>query len=187
MRFFLFTERGEHKVIKLGQQVSFHVPIRGEGRGSVLIGNDNIFGFLPGPRLGTGEILIQARGFESRIEIGDGNRFSNNVSIIANERISIGNRCLVGDLVTIFDSDFHEIDPATRMESCGQTKPITIGNNVWLGSRVMVLKGVTIGDNSVVAAASVVTRSIPANCLAAGAPANVLRSIGDAEGKSYRN
>ncbi len=56
-------------------------------------------------------------------------------------------------------------------------KPVRIGNNVWIGSRVMVLKGASIGDNSVIAAMSVVTSAIPANCVAAGVPAKVIRKI----------
>lgn len=55
--------------------------------------------------------------------------------------------------------------------------PVTIGNNVWLGSRVMILKGVSIGDNSVIGASSVVTKPIPANCIAAGNPAKIIRYI----------
>ena len=96
---------------------------------------------------------------------------------MANDCIAIGNKCQIGDLVAIYDSDFHEISPATRNRSTGPSAPVRIGNNVWLGSRVMVLKGVAIGDNSVIAAMSVVTKSVPPNSLAAGIPAKVIRSI----------
>jgi maltose O-acetyltransferase len=85
--------------------------------------------------------------------------------------------CQIGDQVAIYDCDFHEINPSTRDRSYGPTSPVVIGNNVWLGSRVIVLKGVTIGDNSVVGAMSVVTKSIPANCVAAGIPARIIRHI----------
>jgi maltose O-acetyltransferase len=85
---------------------------------------------------------------------------------------------LIGDQVTILDCDFHEISPITRMNGVGPIEPVVIGDNVWLGSRVMVLKGVTIGENSVVAAMSVVTKSIPPNSIAVGNPARVIRSIG---------
>jgi maltose O-acetyltransferase len=79
--------------------------------------------------------------------------------------------------VAIVDADFHEINPATRDNSAGEVRPVTIGNNVWIGSRVMVLKGASIGDNSVIAAMSVVTSAIPANCVAAGIPAKVIRHL----------
>jgi acetyltransferase-like isoleucine patch superfamily enzyme len=89
-----------------------------------------VFGYRSAPLLGTGGILLQALVAVSRIEIGNGNRFSNNVSLIANERIPIGDDCLVGDLVTILDSDFHEISPSSRTRSSGLTRPVIIGNSV---------------------------------------------------------
>jgi maltose O-acetyltransferase len=177
MRRFLWLEKTGHKQLIVGKHVRFNVPVRGEGEGILIIGNSNSFGYSPAPRLGTGEILLQARQSNTTITIGEANAFSNNISIVANEQITIGNKCQIGDLVSIYDCDFHEINPATRNRSAGLTKPVIIGNNVWLGSRVIVLKGVTIGDNSVIAAASVVTKSIPANCIAAGNPAKVIRTI----------
>jgi maltose O-acetyltransferase len=177
LRRFLWLEKGRHRQLVVGEYVRLNVPVRGEGEGTLIIGNHNAFGYGPAPRLGTGEILLQARNPEAGIVIGEANAFSNNVSIVANQQITIGDRCAIGDLVSIYDCDFLEINPATRYRSDGQTKPVHIGNNVWLGSRVIVLKGVTIGDNSVIAAASVVTKPIPANRIAAGNPAKVIRTI----------
>ena len=77
----------------------------------------------------------------------------------------------------IYDSDFHDLAPKTRHESSGASKPVFIGDNVWIGSRAIILKGVEIGDNAVVAAMSVVTRSVPSNSLAAGNPARVVREL----------
>jgi len=94
--------------------------------------------------------------------------------------ISIGNDCLIGDFVSIMDCDFHDLDPATRRTGGGARSPITIGNNVWISTGATILKGVTIGDNSVVGARSVVTRSIPANSVAAGNPAKIVRHLGQA-------
>ena len=164
-----------HRSLRMGQGVRFEVPVRGGGHGVLVIGQKNCFGYRPAFRLGTGEILLQARDPNAEIIIGHGNSFSNNVCIIANKRISIGNGCRIGDLVAFYDCDFHELDPRTRGRGCGPTQPVAIGNNVWLGSRVVVLKGVNIGDNSVVAAMSVVNKSIPANSVAAGVPAKVVR------------
>ena len=153
------------------------MPVRSGGKGALLIGSENVFGWGPAPRLGSGEILLQPRARDAQVTIGKRNAFSNNISLVAMGNIVIGDGCLVGDQVTIFDCDFHEIDPRNRNRSVGPILPVMIGNNVWLGSRVMVLKGVTIGDNSIIAAASVVTKSIPSNCIAAGNPAKVIRSI----------
>ena len=174
---FLRLEMGRHKSLVVGKHVRFNVPVRAAGQGSLIIRDRNSFGYLPAPRLGSGEILLQARSPDATIVIGEANAFSNNVSIVANKQIIIGDRCAVGDCVTIYDCDFHEINPVTRYHSEGLTKPVIIGNNVWLGSRVMVLKGVSIGDNSVVAAGSIVTKPIPNDCISAGNPAKVIRLI----------
>ena len=124
---------------------------------------------------------MQARTPEARIEIGPNTAFSNNVSLVSQERITIGADCLIGDFVLIMDSDFHGVEPDRRRSSTGETRPVSIGSNVWLGSRVVVLKGVTIGDNAVVTPLSVVRRDIPPNCVAGGNPAVVLKSIGRAD------
>lgn len=153
------------------------MPVRCDGAGSLILGDTNCFGCPTAPILGKGEILLQPRTPEAVIQIGSHNLFSNSVCMIANERITVGDRCQIGDQVTITDCDFHEINPSTRNRSSGPTHPVTLGNNVWLGSRVMVLKGVTIGDNSVIGAMSLVTKSIPANSLAAGTPAKVIRVL----------
>jgi len=164
--------------LEVGSGTLMNVPVRSHGSGTLLIGSNNMLGYEPAPRLGNGEILLQPRDRNARIVIGNHNAFSNNVSLVAMGEIAIGNRCLIGDQVAIFDCDFHEISPFTRMNGVGPIQPVVIGDNVWLGSRVMVLKGVSIGENSVVAAMSVVTKSIPPNSLAAGNPAKVIRSIG---------
>lgn len=153
------------------------VPLLINGQGTIKIGRKNNFGFKIAPMLGDGAILIQARTPWAKITIGENNTSSNNTSIVATDSITIGHRCQIGDFVAIYDTDFHEINPATRSDSKGKCSPVHIGNNVWLGSRVMVLKGVTIGDNSVVAAMSVCTKSLPANCVAAGCPARVIKTI----------
>lgn len=166
-----------HQRMEIGFGTCFNVPVRSTGRGTLLIGVDNTFGLLQAPRLGTGEILLEPRRKTARVLIGERNCFSNNVSILANGEVSIGDGCQFGDQVAIYDCDFHEVNPDTRQLTDGLVRPVHIGNNVWLSSRVMVLKGVSIGDNSVVGAMSVVTKSIPPNCVAAGNPARIIRAI----------
>jgi len=111
------------------------------------------------------------------ISIGAGTVTSNNVSIVARERIEIGANCLIGDMVTIIDSDFHNISPTKRHEGSGPTEAVIIHDNVWLGSRVQVLKGVTLGEGCVIAAGAIVTSDIPANVIAGGIPAKVIYAI----------
>lgn len=164
-------------IIEISDNVSISVPVRCDGPGQVTVGSKSSLGYLLAPMLGKGEILLQSRTPQARITIGSGCHFSNNVSLVACREITIGADCLLGDFVTIFDSDFHNIDPAQRHLSCGQSLPVRIGNNVWIGSRAMVLKGVTIGDNSVIAPMAVVTRDVPANIVVAGIPAKKVKDI----------
>jgi acetyltransferase-like isoleucine patch superfamily enzyme len=94
--------------------------------------------------------------------------------------IRIGNDTMIGPDCMIVDSDFHLLWPPERRriyDSNEADADVVIGSQVWIGARCIILKGVIIGENSVIAAGSVVTRSIPANCLAAGSPATVKRRL----------
>jgi maltose O-acetyltransferase len=93
--------------------------------------------------------------------------------------ISIGEDCQIGPNVQLL-TPTHPVDPRPRRDKLEAALPIDIGDNVWLGGGVIVCPGVSIGDNSVVGAGSVVTRDIPANVVAVGNPARVLREIGQA-------
>ena len=169
--------RLKHRSLDLGHRIRFNVPVRCDGTGSVLIGNSVSFGYLQAPRYGSGEILIQARLPNSRIEILENSSFSNNVAIIASSSVIIGKNCLIGDQVSIFDSDFHEINPQDRKTESGASDPVLIGKNVWIGTRAIILKGVSIGDNCVVAAGSVVVKSMPNDVIVGGNPARVIGSV----------
>ena len=90
--------------------------------------------------------------------------------------VTIGDNCLLAPRVCLCAAG-HPTDPADRRSGKEFGKPITLGNNVWLGAGVIVNPGVTIGDNTVVASGAVVTRDLPANVVAAGCPARVIRSL----------
>lgn len=152
------------------------VPLRIAARGPIRVGRNVSFGDKGAPMIGDGAITLQTRCLEAELVIGANWAFSNNVTVVATVSVSFGEVCMVGDLVSVYDSDFHGISPETR-HTRGESAAVRIGNNVWLGSRVMVLKGVTIGDNSVVAAGAVVVRDVPANTLVAGVPAKVIRTF----------
>lgn len=97
--------------------------------------------------------------------------------ICALEKISIGSGCQIAEHVSIRDQD-HKFGVGLETIDAGfVTAPVVIENNVWIGAKVTITKGVKIGRNSVVGANSVVTRDVPANTLVAGTPACVLRSI----------
>lgn len=93
-----------------------------------------------------------------------------NVQITCGDRIEIGEGTAIARDVIIRSFDGHNIDGSPL------SAPIKIGNHVWIGQRAMILKGVTIGDGAVIAAGAIVTKDIPAGCLAAGVPAKVIRT-----------
>lgn len=111
------------------------------------------------------------------LEIGARSYIGQYSVICARDRIVIGTDSLIAEHVTIRDQD-HTFGLGLTTGRAGfTTAPIQIGNNVWIGAKVTVTKGVTIGDNVVIGANSVVTRDIPANSVAVGAPARVIRKI----------
>lgn len=94
--------------------------------------------------------------------------------------ITIGDNVMLGPKVALYAVN-HPIDPVVRSTFYDFPKPITIGNNVWIGGSAVVCPGVTIGDNTVIGAGSVVTKDIPANVVAAGNPCRVIRPITQAD------
>lgn len=120
--------------------------------------------------------ILSTHSANAVIKIGDGCGFSG-VTIGCADSITIGNNVLVGANTVITDFDWHNADPLRRKEPCTSMKPIIIEDNVFIGLNSIVWKGVTIGENSVIGANSVVTKSIPENCIAAGNPAKVIRSL----------
>lgn len=123
-------------------------------------------------------VILRSLRPGARIVIGDRCGLSG-TSICAAVEVSIGNECLIGADVAIFDTDFHAINPQNRRfnNDPGEiaAAPVRIGNNVFIGAGARIAKGVSIGDDSVIGAGAVVVKDIPANCVAAGNPARVLR------------
>lgn len=115
--------------------------------------------------------ILSTYGRESRIDIGERCSFSG-VSIRSFAPVKIGNNVRVGANTVMISGDAHFDDPRSS-----KSKPITVEDNVWIGANVMVLKGVIIGRNSLIGAGSVVTKSIPANVVAAGNPCKVIRQL----------
>ena len=123
---------------------------------------------------------LQTLSSTARIILEDGVGV-NGVSIVARSKtILIGKNVMIAPNCTIVDSDFHALWPAEgRLRNPGISNDADVhtGNNVWLGMQCIVLKGVTVGDGTIIAAGSVVTKDIPPNCLAAGVPARVIRNL----------
>jgi len=113
------------------------------------------------------------------LEIGKNFRMSNS-AIYCAEKITIGNNVLIGGSCRIWDTDFHPLDPELRRNNPNEgyrTKPIVIGNDVFIGGFSIILKGVSIGDSAIIGAGSVVSRDVPAGEVWAGNPASFIRQI----------
>lgn len=122
--------------------------------------------------------------FGFNVIIGD--RFYANFDCVLLDggEITFGDDVLLGPRVGIYTSN-HALDFHERAAGGCYAKPVRVGNLVWIGGGVQIMQGVTIGDNAVIGAGSVVTRDIPANTLAAGVPCRVLREITDADRTGY--
>jgi len=122
--------------------------------------------------------ILATRSSAAVIEIGSRVGVTGGV-ICAVRRIAIGDRVMIGANCTIVDTDFHPLDSARRKDqpASGESDPVIIEDDVFLGMHVMVLKGSRVGRGSVVGAGSVVTGEIPPHVIAAGHPARVLRRL----------
>lgn len=125
----------------------------------IIKGDVDIFSHCKISCLGKGQLILNGGFINERSQI------------LSYSRIDIGCDCAIGCDVIIRDYDFHKLD----IDSYEVSKPIHIGNHVWIGQRAMILKGVTIGDGAVVAAGAIVTHNVPANCVVAGVPAKIIR------------
>lgn len=132
--------------------------------------SNNSFGIIQ-------RVMIRTVGHEARIVIGDDVGVSG-CTISAAQSITIGNHVLVGSGAIICDTDAHPVSPEERRKGGkGACAPIVVEDDVFIGARAIVLKGVTIGKGSVIGAGAVVTKSIPSRSIAVGNPAHVVRHI----------
>lgn len=147
------------------------------GPGAIAFGPGVEIGWPRSAGFHTGYVQLEAATPEAEIRIGAGARI-NNGTLLKSEGagIVIGARALLGAGLTVFDSDFHALDPARRGTAPGATAPVHVGDDVFAGERVTILKGVTVGAGAVLGAGSVVRRDVPAGAVVAGNPARVLRA-----------
>lgn len=122
----------------------------------------------PGVHLHDG-VRIFLDGPGARVEIGRDTYLNRRTEVMCKQSVTIGRDCAVAWDVRILDTDYHELDGRP------QSRPVHIGDHVWIGFGAAVLKGVTVGDGAVVAAGSLVTSDVPAGALVAGRPARVVR------------
>jgi len=123
---------------------------------------------------------IQVSG---QIRIGNYCLLCPGVRISSASKINIGENCMLASGVYVTDSDWHDIYNRLAL---GKTEPVDIADNVWIGDSAIVCKGLSIGENSIIGAGAVVVHSIPANCIAAGNPAQVVKHLDPAESFTTR-
>lgn len=153
-------------------------PVLFVGPGEVVLGDGVQFGWRSSPLFYTGYCYVEAARSHARIEIGDRTEFNNNLMIKSEGAgISVGRDGLFGAHVQIYDSDFHDLDPRRRRGGEQRMAPVVVGDNVFVGMSVTILKGVAIGSDSVIGAGAVVSSSIPSGVIAAGNPARVIREL----------
>ena len=157
-----------------------HQPVLLSGTGKIIFSQNVKFGVKQSPSFLNSYAYIEAREKDAIITFGARSWFNNGFVVIAEAcEISIGEDCLVGNDVTIYDSDFHALSPSDRLANMVFPKQssVNIGDNVFIGSHCIILKGTNIGNGCVVAAGSVVNGSFPATMLIGGNPAKVIRAL----------
>lgn len=154
------VRKRKNSIIELGENVTFH-------SNSTL----NSIGV-------NHKVILRTQAEGAILKIGNRVGISGG-AICAREKVIIGNDVLLGSNVVVSDNDFHPLEYIARLNNKDDitSEPVHIGDGVWVGADAYICKGVTIGHGSVIGAKSVVTKSIPANCVAAGAPAVVIKNI----------
>lgn len=138
-------------------------------------------------KVGTGcyfEPPFHANFGGKHVMLGDHVYANFNLTVVDDTYVYIGNHTMIGPNVTLASAG-HPVLPELREKGYQFNLPIHIGKNCWLGAGVIVVPGVTIGDNTIVGAGAVVTKDLPANVVAVGVPAKVIRHIGDHDRKYY--
>lgn len=137
--------------------------------------------FVLGDRCDFRDCRLIVRG-DGRLSIDEGTVVNPGTRIEAHDSIAIGRYCQISHEVVIFDTNSHSLDAAERRRAlrgeapeAAVTAPVTIGDDVWIGMRSIILKGVSIGDGAIIAAGSVLTSDVPAGSVFAGNPAKRVR------------
>lgn len=120
----------------------------------------------------------------TNVHVGKNVVINFNCTFVDDGEVFIGDDCMIGPGCNIATS-VHPISPRLRRHKLQYNKPVHIGNNVWLGAGVTVLPGITIGDDSVVGAGSVVTKDVPSKAIVAGNPAKLIRMVTDEDDYTY--
>jgi acetyltransferase-like isoleucine patch superfamily enzyme len=146
-----------------------------QGKGDIILGNDVTFD-------GKSSFKFAARYSPNpTLKVGNHTGIGHDCSFTIGKQISIGDHCRIASGVTFFDAPGHPLDPEARKLGAPveeqDVRPISIGNNVWIGSKSVIFPGVVIGDNSVIAMNSSVMTSVPPDTVVGGNPARSMKSL----------
>lgn len=174
LKYRLLSDRG---CVTGGSPIVYQ-PVLFLGPGRITLGERVEFGWPRSVGFHTEYVHVEASRPGSVVEIADGAKINNGCMIKSEgPGIRIAADALIGSRVTIYDSDFHALDPAERRANVApRMGEVRIGEGAFIGDGALILKGVTIGAGAVIGAGSVVTRSVEPGAVVAGNPAQVVRS-----------
>jgi acetyltransferase-like isoleucine patch superfamily enzyme len=152
---------------KVGKMVTVRGRLKVEGTGRISIGNRvSIWSHIRTTQLSAGKNAL--------LYIGDHTFINTGVIISARKEVRIGKNCQIANEVIIMDNDFHGVSDRNKPEA---PQPVIIHDDVWLATRCILLKGITIGKGAVVAAGAVVTKDVPPDTLVGGVPARFIKTL----------
>jgi acetyltransferase-like isoleucine patch superfamily enzyme len=179
LRFFWYEPLFRSQCARVGQRFRLEKLPYLTGKGRIVIGDavrlsgKSSFGFS------------NRAHAEPLLEIGDGTFIGHGCSFSIGDSVRIGRHCLLAAGVGVLDLDGHPLDAEQRRAHqptpADAIKPVVIGDDVWVGTDALIMKGVTIGDRSVVAARSVVTKDVPPDVVVAGTPARIVKRLREGE------
>ncbi|MBX3620023.1 MAG: acyltransferase [Rhizobacter sp.] len=185
--FFHTSERARIEVVGEGRRsINLLTPTQFKGHGRFVLHNTAVFGVPRSPGH-HGCSYVESRTPESRIEIGAGTVFNNRAFILSEgASVTFGERVLVGPELHVADSNSHQLELGQRAQPDADPRPVVIGDDVFIGSRVTILKGVRIGRGCVISAGAVVTPNFeaPEMSIVAGNPARIVGRVKDAAATS---
>lgn len=153
-------------------------PVYFMGAGKISFGTNVQLGFAPSPGFYDGSVYLETREKTAEICFGNDIVVNNNFRIICERtRVEIGDGALIGTHVEIIDSDFHGIHPNERCSGKHASAAVVIGKNVFIGSNARIMKGVTVGENSIIGNSAVVHEDVPPNTIVSGNPARIIKEI----------
>ena len=182
LRFFWYEPLFRSQCVRVGDAFRMEQLPYVNGSGRIVLGDHVTFGGKPAFVFGNRAATMP------ELTIGDHTFIGHGCGFACSQSITIGRHCLIAGGVQVSDYDGHPVDAARRR--AGEPtppegiRPVTIGDDVWIGAGALILKGVTIGDRAVVGAGAVVTKDVPPDVVVGGNPARIVKRLAEGEDRS---